>query len=346
MDCKHLAGLLCTLTHCCNHAFAGSRPGSAPASGSQALLATPDKQPAQRRQLAGSQHAPDAPVFTLPGFRAGSCLSADTRLGRLKQVQRPGTPNVRAEGTSSVLRSTSAAVAAFERLHKKAPIRQQLSVSAGSAAAAAYKTAAAIGHQPVTVRNAADKTVGSSRAGINSDGSVSIDLSDSDDSSWSLLNSDSSAESCSNSASDDRELQQESKVQLSYTPGAVSKRRLQITEALQHSQPNGSLSMHLTQQRQQKDAGLVTAGSMASNTCEAAGHADEASGSHSHIGGNTVLSCTSGRSHSVQLPLQSRAQHALMLQSKEVMHWLGMDDAWFEETFLPLAEKHCIVLPN
>ena len=288
----------------------------------------------KRRQLADKQQTSDAPVYTLPGFRPGSCLSADSQLGRFKPVQRPGTPNVKPVGTSAApgMRTTSAAVTAFANLHKptSAPEGPGLSVSSALAAAAAYKTAAAVAHQlavTAVAKSESKRVEIPDRAGIRPTALPSTELSDSDDSGWSLLDSDSSLESCSNAAAGVEQSQ------LVYTPGTVGRRCLQISEALQHAGNNHDASMTT----RQKLSGATTIISSPNNSLGRP-HSYTTNGTDRHIGGNTLV-CISSKGQATHSGQQQWMQEPLMQQSSEIMHWLGMDNMWFEETFLPLAES-------
>ena len=70
-------------------------------------------------------------------------------------------------------------------------------------------------------------------------------------------------------------------------------------------------------------------------------------GAAGHMNGNTVVSCISSAEMagaasvvkaSKSLNVHSRTD-ALLRESDEVMHWLGMDHGWFEEDFLPFAKR-------
>ncbi|KAA6425197.1 MAG: hypothetical protein FRX49_04692 [Trebouxia sp. A1-2] len=70
-------------------------------------------------------------------------------------------------------------------------------------------------------------------------------------------------------------------------------------------------------------------------------------GAVGHMNGNTVVSCVSAndasqsaRSASQNLGLQvEHSKDPLVNESHQVMHWLGMNDAWFVEDFLPFAKR-------
>ncbi|KAL0049680.1 hypothetical protein WJX82_007443 [Trebouxia sp. C0006] len=70
-------------------------------------------------------------------------------------------------------------------------------------------------------------------------------------------------------------------------------------------------------------------------------------GAIGHMNGNSVVSCVSAsdasqsaRSASQSLDLQiDHSKDPLVKESHQVMHWLGMNDAWFVEDFLPFAKR-------
>ena len=227
------------------------------------------------------------------------------------------------------MRTTSAAVTAFTNLHKptSAPEGPGLSVSSASAAAAAYKTAAAIARVTAVSKSESKRIEIPDRAGIRAIALPSTELSDSDDSGWSLLDSDSSLESCSNAAAGDEQSQ------LVYTPGTVSRRCSQINEALQHAGNSHDASITT----RQKLSGATTISSSLNNSLGRP-HSHTTNGTDSHIGGNTLI-CISSKGQAIHSGHQQWIQEPLMQQSSEIMHWLGMDNMWFEETFLPVAES-------
>lgn len=211
---------------------------------------------------------------------------------------------------------------------------QQLSaVSISSAAAAAYKTAAAVGYQPAATTVTNSGRDGDVRGADSKPNAQSNDLSDSGDSGWSLLDSDSSLESCSSAAADCNHSHQDSRSQIVHTKGIVSRRCVQITEALQQSSSNakawgaGHTEQTQTGNTIQKPSLLVSR------------QAHAGSETHSHIEGNTLVCCVSGRGQEPCSAVQHCFQDPLLLQTTEVMRWLGMDARWFEETFLPLNEN-------
>lgn len=239
----------------------------------------------------------------------------DSPTGRARQTPRPGTPNVKSMSSNPSTFSQPISAAPHKAPHSH--------TTASATAGTAYVTAAALPGSQVAKTAVTAARRSSGHVLVHADSRQSSSLlgdTDSDDSGYSQLDSDSSADSCSNA---DRRA-----VPCSSLPatGTVSRRRLQIADALQHLGHLGSPSAALHISHLSQD--VMAASGLVASPCAG-------STSQNHIGGNSVACCVRDDAHA---PINhGGTQDALLLQTNQVMQWLGMDEAWFEESFLPAA---------
>lgn len=328
---------------------AGLRPNTAPAASENYHPASADstKQPPKRRQLAG---APEPP-FTLPSFRPSICSTAHSALLHSRQVQRPGTPNLKADAVTA---NPSTGIMTSNYI---ANVRVPTSASTLSRHADASK-------QDCAVAKLSAGTALGARAVSSARSSQWLDLlQQSEEPSLSCSSSDSS--SIAASFEDAAHTAQAVKDQHS-SVGHQEAGRVQPGVYRQQSCHNmlgkASTKASCNVADPSPHIGLggqgVSSGAL-SNALKSLGSARQTKDCQKapwvscqrpqdaakHMTGNTVISCVSlnqdaaaESSHTaaaVGAVFGHRLLDPLFRECTEIMHLFGMDDDWFEHEFLP-----------
>ncbi len=306
------------------------------------------KQSSKRRQVAETA---DPPIFSLPHFRASPCLTSGSQLGHSRHGLRPGTPNPKADSLTAAHSASSLSTnprgsvkipAAFTKSNDPASQDWPISRWAGSRTPGGTSPAAATGSNAVHALHAGRSTTAELNAHAEHEAALSRSSSDSS--------------SIAASLEEDSYRQQVSKplqtIVRVRTSGA--QRKQPVKSPLDSAAESDAVSTsHSTE-----FGGYAVSSQVLSQALKSLGHKNARHTSQSevvpqqvgaigHMNGNTVVSCVSAsdasqsaRSASQSLDLQiDHSKDPLVKESHQVMHWLGMNDAWFVEDFLPFAKR-------
>lgn len=327
------------------------RPSTAPAASDNYQKTPSDsiKQPPKRRQLA---EAPEVP-FALPSFRPGTCSTANSPLLRPCQVQRPGTPNPKAD-----------AVVASAK-HGSMAARPTANVRVPTVASGLSRHADASRQDGALARLAAGK-VPDAQAWQPVRSAKASQLLDMDQQAEDVSSSCSSSESSSIVASIDGAASGSQALMDQHTdlgPGAI---RVRAKLLRRSSCPDvlGKVSINVDSSPQEIGLGQGVSSGALSNVLKSLGSARQARECQdapliscqqrhhapSHMNGNTVTSCVcdhqdaAAESTDAEAALDDRTVHRvsepLMGECTQIMQLFGMDDDWFEHEFLPYAHAH------
>lgn len=304
------------------------------------------KQSSKRRQVAETS---DPPAFSLPHFRASPCLTSGSQLGHSRHGLRPGTPNPKADSLTAAHSASSLSPnprgsvkipAAFMKPNDSASQDWPISRWAGSRTPGATSLAAATGSNAVHAMHAGRLTAAELNAQAEHEAVLSCSSSDSS--------------SIAASSEEDSHRHQVSKpLQTIVRVRTSSAQRKQLVKSLLDSTADAVSTSQSTE-----FGGYAVSSQALSQALNSLGHKNarhttqgklvqQQVGAVGHMNGNTVVSCVSAndasqsaRSASQNLGLQvEHSKDPLVNESHQVMHWLGMNDAWFVEDFLPFAKR-------
>ncbi|KAL0040594.1 hypothetical protein WJX77_011868 [Trebouxia sp. C0004] len=327
----------------------GARTSTKPAASNSQQASSMDtsKQSSKRRQVA---EASDPPAFSLPHFRASPCLTSGSQVGHSRHGLRPGTPNPKADSLAAVHSASSLSTnprgsvkipAAFTKSND--PASQDWPISrwaGGRTLGGTSAAAAAIGSNAVHALHAGR--------------SATAELSEQAEHEAALSRSSSDSSSIAASLEEDG-----LRHQLSRPLQTIVRVRTSSVQRKQSVKSPLDLAADAVSTSQSAKFGRYAVSSQAlSQALKSLGHKNakhtnqselvrQQVGAVGYMSGNTVVSCVSAsdasqsaRSASQNLGLQiQHSKDPLVKESHQVMHWLGMNDAWFEEDFLPFAKR-------
>ena len=322
---------------------AGARPSTSPAASNRQHASSADtsKQSSKRRQVA---EASDPPAFSLPHFRASPCLTSGSQLGHSRHGLRPGTPNPKADSLTAVHSASSLSTnprgsvkipAAFTKSNDPASQDWPISRWAGSR----------------TPGGAAAATASDAVHALHAGRSTSAELNAHAEHEAALSRSSSDSSSIASSLEEDSHRHQVSKpLQTTVRVRTSSGQRKQPVKS-----PLDSVADAVSTSQSTEFGGYAVSSQALSQALKSLGHKNarhttqselvqKQIGAVGHMNGNTVVSCVSASDASQSAPqnLGLQIEHSkdpLVKESHQVMHWLGMNDAWFVEDFLPFAKR-------
>ncbi len=329
---------------------AGARPSTTPAASNSQHASSTDtsKQSSKRRQVAETS---DPPVFSLPHFRASPCLTSGSQLGHSRHGLRPGTPNPKADSLTTVHSASSLSTnprgsvkipAAFTKSNDPASQDWPISRWAGSRTPGGTSLAAVTGSNAVHALHAGRSTTAELTAQAEHEAALSRSSSDSS--------------SIAASLEEDNHRHQVSKpLQTIVRVRTSSAQRKQPVKRIVDS---AAESDAVSTSQSTEVGGYAVSSQALSQALKSLGqknirHTSQSElvpqqvGAIGHMNGNTVVSCVSAsdasqsaRSASENLGAQiEHSKDPLVKESHQVMHWLGMNDDWFVEDFLPFAKR-------
>lgn len=340
----------------------GIRPNTAPAASEnyQPISADSTKQPPKRRQLT---EAPELP-FAFPSFRPSTCSTAHFSLLHSRQVQRPGTPNLKADAVAA---NASTGIMASNYV---ANVRVPTSASTLSRHADASK-------QDCALAKLAAGSVPGARAlhpVSSARSSQWLDLhQQSKEPSLSCSSSDSSsiAAALEDAAHKAQAVKDQHSSVVHWEAVRVQSRvyRQQSCHTLlDKASINESCKVADTSQHIGLGGQGVSSGALF-NALKSLGSARQTQdcqkapvmscqrpqNAANHMTGNTVTSCVSlnqdiaaestGTAAAVGAIVGPRLLDPLVGECAEIMHLFGMDDDWFEHEFLPYAHTAMLHAP-
>lgn len=293
--------------------------------------------------------ASEPPAFSLPHFRASPCLTSGSQLGHSRHGLRPGTPNPKADSLTAVHSASSLSTsprgsvkipAAFTKSNDPASQDWPISRWAGSRTPGGTSAAAATASNAVHALHAGRST--------------STELTEPTGNEAALSRSSSDSSSIAASLEEDSHRHQVSKpLQTIVRVRTSSAQRKQPVKS-----PLDSAADAVSTSQSTDFGGYAVSSQALSQALKSLGHKNARHTSQSelvpqqfgavgHMNGNTVVSCVSAsdasqsaRSASQNLGWQiEHSKDPLVKESHQIMHWLGMNDAWFEEDFLPFAKR-------
>ena len=323
---------------------AGARPSTSPAASNSQHASSMDtsKQSSKRRQVAETS---DPPVFSLPHFRASPCLTSGSQLGHSRHGLRPGTPNPKADSLTAVHSASSLSTnprgsvkipAAFTKSHDPASQDWPISRWAGSRTPGGTSPASATGSDAVHALHAGRSAAAELNAQAEHEAALSRSSSDSS--------------SIAASSEEDSHRHQVSKsLQTIVRVRSSSAQRQQPVK----SQSSDSAADAVSTSQSTEFGGYGVSSQALSQALKSLGHKNARHTSQSevvpqqvgavgHMNGNTVVSCVSASDASQSARSVLQIEHSidpLVKESHQVMHWLGMNDTWFVEDFLPFAKR-------
>jgi len=277
--------------------------------------------------------ASEPPAFSLPHFRASPCLTSGSQLGHSRHGLRPGTPNPKADSLTAVHSASSLSTsprgsvkipAAFTKSNDPASQDWPISRWAGSRTPGGTSAAAATASNAVHALHAGRST--------------STELTEPTGNEAALSRSSSDSSSIAASLEEDSHRHQVSKpLQTIVRVRTSSAQRKQPVKS-----PLDSAADAVSTSQSTEFGGYAVSSQALSQALKSLGHKNARHTSQSELVSCVSASDASQSARSASQNLGWQIEHSkdpLVKESHQIMHWLGMNDAWFEEDFLPFAKR-------